>query len=452
MNKRKTSGSFPFRLIRWPVALLCLLTLLPDAFKLHSASGDILTDIPTDGGLAIDQAFLKEAQIYVRENEIDKARESLKQYAEKKPDSPHPEIILGQLLAAAGRGAEAGEAIEALAAENPDRFDVRLFFARNAIAQSRWYDGWTHLQLAETATKSDQWSEQYKSQLEEDRRLLLAAYHEDRGQLEKADSIYASLARKPNVSADVLTSFARVRFRLDDKTMAKKALDKAFKMDPNREVPALSMALLYDLEKNAKEAEKQFRSAIKHPNQEGAERAKIAFARWLLWNNRPDEILDVLGSPIEQAEANEERLVLRAMAKRMKGDFSGAIETLSPIHQANPTQLTVGNEMALAMIESKDELLRSRALQIAQLMVRNNPNRADGWATLGWIQFRLGDIQSAKDSFSRAISGGGISRDTAWYLAQLQSQLGNQQQADQLLESAKTSQGPFFSEVLMKNE
>ncbi|WP_197170877.1 tetratricopeptide repeat protein [Novipirellula aureliae] len=451
MNKSKADRSVKRNLVRWLIAMLCFLLLLPDAVETRSACADILTDMPADGGLAVDQAFLKEAQIYVRENEIEKARESLKRYAEKKPDSPHPEIILSQLLAGAGRGAEAGEVIESLAAENPDRMDVRLFFARNAIAQSRWYDGWTHLQMAAAAKKSERWSEEYKSQLDDDRMRLLAAYHEDRGQLEKADAIYESLARKPDVSADALTAFGRVRFRLDDKVMARKAFDRAFELDPTREVPALSMALLYDLEKKSNEAERQFRSAINHPNQKGAERAKIGFARWLLWNNRPADILDVLAGPFESAEANGERLVLQAMAKRMNGDFSGAIEILSPIHQQNPTQLTVGNEMALAMIESKDERLRSRALQIAQLMVRNNPNRTDCWATLGWVQFRLGDITSAKDSFSRAVSGGGISRDTAWHLSQLQSQLGNQEQAEQLLESAKVSKGPFFSEALIKD-
>lgn len=66
-----------------------------------------------------------------------------------------------------------------------------------------------------------------------------------------------------------------------------------------------------------------------------------------------------------------------------------------------------------------------RALQIESANVRNNPRLAEAWAKLGWLQFRSGDLTSAKQDLDQVTSGGTISRDTAWQVAQAHQRPGN---------------------------
>jgi len=167
-----------------------------------------------------------------------------------------------------------------------------------------------------------------------------------------------------------------------------------------------------------------------------------------LWNNHGDEAALILEETIDKETLEKERQLLLAMAQRMICDFAKAISLLTPLHQENPAQFTIANQLALVMIESNDEALRSRANQIAEANVRNAPNSNEAWATLGWIQYRLGDLNASRQSFQRGIAGGVISRDTAWHMSQLQQKMGQQAEADRLLESAMSSNGPFFSRCL----
>lgn len=181
-----------------------------------------------------------------------------------------------------------------------------------------------------------------------------------------------------------------------------------------------------------------------HPGKSGRGRAQLSFAQWLLQNNKPNQIRELLTTRFDDSQMETDRQFLLGMAARMLRDFDQSQEIFTALHQQAASSFPISNQLALVLIKSRDESLRSRALQIAEANVRNHSNRSEAWSTLGWIQFRLGDAASALENLSRAASAGVISRDTAWQLAQVHLHNGNKSDAEKLLVAARESSGPFF--------
>ena len=84
----------------------------------------------------------------------------------------------------------------------------------------------------------------------------------------------------------------------------------AFKADTPRQVPNLAFASLFDSAGKPEQAEKHFRQAVANDNETGAARAQLAFARWLLWNNQPEEIVHLLNSEYEDSKKEMDRRLM----------------------------------------------------------------------------------------------------------------------------------------------
>ncbi len=133
-----------------------------------------------------------------------------------------------------------------------------------------------------------------------------------------------------------------------------------------------------------------------------------------------------------------------ALVARMLGMHHDAQKLLSKLHQAELSNALVRNHLALALIEDTDEAARMRASQLAMLNVRSSPTDAEAWATLGWIQLRLGDIAAAEESLRTSTRSGRASRDTAYYLSRLYEAKGQPLEAAELRKTIEQATGPYF--------
>ena len=108
--------------------------------------------------------------------------------------------------------------------------------------------------------------------------------------------------------------------------------------------------------------------------------------------------------------------------------------------------------MALTLGESTDEGKRARALQIAIQNVKSAPDSADTASSLAWIQFRLGDMQGAEETTSAIVRRGGqLSRDSAYFLAQILLKLNRNQEAQTLQDVTRKTKGEFFNARRLAN-
>ena len=130
---------------------------------------------------------------------------------------------------------------------------------------------------------------------------------------------------------------------------------------------------------------------------------------------------------------------MTALAHRMAGQTSDAESLLSALHQKTPASFSVSNQLALVLVESSDEAKRGRALQIATSNARRFQNSEDALSTLGWVQYRLGDVAAAEQILTATMSDGSVSRDTAYYLSKVKAALGKTDESTTFASSRRRS-------------
>lgn len=394
----------------------------------------------------------REAQRILQTAGVDEARTFLKKHFQTAQDQPHYDILLARLLNGTNQPLEARRVLEELAQRHKDRLDVRFVFAERAVRQNRWFEGWIHLTAADQARIPEHWTTEYINRVRRDLVSLKAQCCEGRSDWATARNLYSELVQSDDDqnkqrSIQWLTGLGRCEFHLDRLDNAAEQFAASFQTDSDLDVPDLVLAVLCDANARHDEARKYFQRAIRHGDDAGRGRAELAYARWLLWNNEPESVSKVLRTQHTNSALQRESTTLLAMSYRMQQQFEEARQCLTPMYQSEPDSFSVSNQLALVMIETTDEALRSRAMQIAEANARNHSQLAEAWATLGWIQFRLGDLASARRNLSRAMSGGRVSRDTAWHLAQVHQRLGHEKEAVNLINAARTSRGPLFTSL-----
>lgn len=421
--------------------LCCFLFLWPSSL----AAADVISERPIDA-VPNKSAVVKRALRYLQLGDPDAARAVLQAFTAKVADELHSEILMAQLLNQLQRGSDARSVLEQLAAAEPDRFDVHLVFCELAVRESRWLDGWMHAKAAQKTEMPAAWSQDFTAQQTQKLMLLKATCCEGRKDWQTAQTIYDSLkTADKNLSVALQTAMGRTAFHLDDLPSARQHFAMAFEQDESLNPPDLTLALLCDGAGNLEAAETHFLASLN--SQSNPEQARLAYARWLIFQNQAIRATEIVTGKFENTELEPERLYVTGLAARMNQKFEHAQTIFQSLHQADPGSFAVGNQLALVLIENTSETLRARGLQIAESNVRNNSNLAEAWSTLGWIQLRLGDVALARESLSRAASAGTLSRDTACYLAELHQQLGSTAEAQQLFAAARTSSGPLFRQL-----
>lgn len=386
---------------------------------------------------------------WVRQGELAAARRELNSLAAEQVDTQHPELQLAQILIDQGAGAAATRVLEEFSKDSAHEFEASLAFARIAVQQSRWFDGWTHLAVAEKAAMPERWSQEYQQQIRGELQLLRALCNEGRSDWSGARDAYRSAASiGMEKDARVLIGLGRAEFHLGNIDAACTAFRTLRSGDPSAAAAEVYIAQLYEIQGEEESVEQWYRKAILLPEEEATD-AKLKFARWLIWHNRPAEAKETLAAPAGSAEAEvgeapQERIYLEALVARMEKRFDDAQSILSELHQQQPAAFAVSNQLALVLIESTDETARGRALQIAEANVRNHQQLAEAWSTLGWVQLRLGDTAAAQKSLALATQSGQVTRDTAHFIAELQEVAGEPLAALEFRNAATQAKGPSF--------
>lgn len=406
---------------------ICAIILAPDLEQ---------TAKPSDFKLTLEQAVIAS-----RKGDTEAARAIVGKFAKSK-NQPHADILLATVLNKAGRSADARELLNNLAVREPDRLDVRMSFIGQAVLDQRWFDGLTHATVAVTAKVPANWDQAHTKSVHNELAWFKAVCHAGLGEWQKARTLALVVLKGSTPVADKLTFVARCEFELGNHDEAVLRFEQARELEPELPNPHVSLAELYG--DNSTERERCYKKAITEGDDDDRVRSRLVYADWLVFGNRPEPVAEILMAPMKDQSADSQRMLLLGASARMKGDLNTARRYLTRLSQSDPTSFAPSNHLALVLIESDDEALRARALQIATTNVRNHPRLTETWATLGWIQYRLGDVSQAVQNLSKAASGGNISRDTAWYLSQVYGHLGNTAEQKKMLDAARTATGPVY--------
>jgi uncharacterized protein HemY len=172
-----------------------------------------------------------------------------------------------------------------------------------------------------------------------------------------------------------------------------------------------------------------------------------AIALWRLEVDQPDEARKLVDR-VATVQPDFPGLVgLQGLVARHQHDWPAADAAFQQLVSENPADFAASNQLALVLIEQADESKRRKAAQLAEMNARQYPKSAEALATLGWIAYRLGQLDNAEQLLRQAASGGQLSAEAAYYLAQVLITRGQNDEAKALLTGAIAAPGGFAYRV-----
>jgi tetratricopeptide (TPR) repeat protein len=350
------------------------------------------------------------ANLYLDANQPLAAIAQLEKAAQRWPRDPESFVMLAERAVNEGRVTEAGLMFEK-ASKIVDAFGDNP--KRKQNLQIRTYLGWAAADETRTAWKDAQ------QKLE---------------QLIKLD-------QKSAVAHERL---GRVLFRSGNERGAYAEFQVAGEIDKKILPPELAMASLYtDKIRREKWLKAGLEKGLKDP------RTQLAAAEFLLMNNQIEEAKSCAEEALKLQPDSMDAELISGLASRMLGDYQGAERHLSAAHLRSPANPTVMNHLALSLIELPDDVSHQRALQFAELNLRQNPNNVDFTATLGWIHFRLKNLLEAERLFTAVLNSGSangaktMTSEMAYYLATIAKSRGRIPEAVNLLQDSLNTELPF---------
>jgi tetratricopeptide (TPR) repeat protein len=178
-------------------------------------------------------------------------------------------------------------------------------------------------------------------------------------------------------------------------------------------------------------------------------RTQLAAAEFLLLDNQIEEAKSHAEEALKLQSDNPDTQLILGLASRMLGDYKAAESHLSAAHLQSPANPTIINHLALSLIELPDDASHQRALQFADLNLRQNPNNVDFIATLGWINFRLKNLHDAERLFTAALNSSSaagtntMTSEMAYYMASIAKERGKIPEAVKLLQDSLNTELPF---------
>ncbi|QDT10955.1 tetratricopeptide repeat protein [Planctomycetes bacterium K23_9] len=376
--------------------------------------------------------------------QIDQARYAIARVFENTANASHSEIVLAQLAFNEGKRLRAKKILESLSGKHPNRLDVQLAFSQLAMAEQRWFDAYGIASRGAAAVTPTTWDEAHAASVQHRLTMIMAKSCEHRQAWEEAGSIYLEAARRSEPTADVLAGLGRCHFHNGEVAKSVLAFRELRKLVVNAEFPELSVAKLFQAAGEHEQAKKFFRIAVAKSDGRDRELSLIAYARFCIWNNRPEVAAKAIESLSDVATGEREVQFLLALIARMESRFSDARTILEQLQRSHPNSMPIKNQLALVLIESENKDDRAFARLIAEANTRAHSAVAETWSTLGWIQYRLGELQLAEETLKHSMKSGTGPRDVAHYLAKVYEGLGNNEAAMAFAKARNVAEGPTF--------
>ena len=432
---------------------LVLCAILAFATRIQA---DIIGDAETDEDKVLENfesgeeqnATMSQARKSLLQNDLVVCRRLMKEAAAENPDMLHPDVIIAQWLMASGQPIKAQANLEEIAVEEPDRSDVRWLFAKFALRQGRLLDAWIHIDAAEKAHTPEEWSDEFSDLF---RRAIIRTKAVTAVRREKPDvaiELYQQLLREKEQPSDILR-LASIELRQGNSSVAEKLVRRACDSPDVVYSPELMLAKIHEQLNDSDDCESWYRKSIVQ-NGADANRARLHFARWLVSKNRAAEVKEVIDGIDATENVPSDPDFVVGLAERMLGNIETAGKLFVDLHERNPGNAAVNNQLALVLIETKSEDNHEVAKKLAKANAKFAPQSSEFAATLGWIYLRMGDLENANGLLTVATKQGKPSLDTLFYLSELRAKQGNDAQAEKLRNACRENPGEFFNKRRMK--
>ncbi len=386
-----------------------------------------------------------------------------------------PKATLSRWLVQAQKGPEARQLLERAVVESPKHPEVFLTNALFALNEGRTTDALLNaervLELANGSTAA--WDADQRKNFEREARFVQAAGYERRADWAAAATTLEEVRKANPTNAQVLYRLAKAEFNRDQLDAAVRHLQTGFAANKALDPPELVVAQFWmqkpivaedqkDAEKkvaeNRAKAEAAFEAAQKayDPARAGADkearersaRVTRAYAGWLLEQGKEKvsraELL--VNEAVKLDPDNRDTKALNGLLARYTKNFPKAAELFDDVLRNSPKSAFAMGNLALALCESTALADKKRALDLAELYVSQNPQNADAYAVQAYVLYRSKppQVQAAAASLGKALQGGQLGLDTAYYAALILNDQGKLEEAKKFLDSAVKSPAGSF--------
>lgn len=373
--------------------------------------------------------------------DVEGARNLLNSAKKKTPKLAPPEVMLAQLFIAAGQGPNARQELERAIKKYPHDPEAYLVLADVAFNEGRLTEA--GLLFAKASAVAAKFSENPKRKQNFQMRGFagMAAVAEAKENWAEAkESLTAWAQLEPNKPAPH-QRLARVLFQLDDKKGAYAELQSAAKADDKLPPAEVTMGNFYAQAGDKAQAEKFMAAAAKKGASDLA--TNLALVQWYLQNSQMSDAQRFADAALKIDPNSLDAKVARGVVARMQKDNATARKFLEDAHTQSPANAVVINQLALVLLEQKDEADHNRAMEFAELNQKLNPNNAEAAATLGWIAYRMGRKGDAQRALNAIVQTGSLTSESAYYVAYVLKDQGQLPNAIKLLETALNNDRPF---------
>mgnify|MGYP003835723115 FL=1 len=364
------------------------------------------------------------AEAHIMNGEFNLAADTLQQGLGAYPGSRPLQLAYARLQARQGRYTEARAVLQGWLKVHPDDLEVLAQVGAYHVAEDQLEEAKkVFSQLLTKAPKLPQGYLRMAGCLQREGRLAQARETIERG---------VQVLPESNLLAEALVQLclqqgqqSRAARFIDDR-LARHG-DNAFDRNLQGEMLLASGRVL--------EARKAFEKAVAKQPEWPAPYKNLAES-YLLKGELP-EAEQVLQRSIESTERNVGAYQALSYLKQQQGDRETAVSLLEQSLELKPDFWPAANDLAflLATAGADSEELE-RALKLARRARNLAPEEPSVLDTLGWVEYRRGNLTEAEQWLRLALGGGAGGAEVAYHMGMVSFDLGQKEQARQFLQKA----------------
>jgi predicted Zn-dependent protease len=359
----------------------------------------------------------------------------------------HPELapadtLFAKLAFLSNQGPLIRPALERAVAADPDHPETYILFGNLALAESRLTDSLLHFEKAKALGAAERWNAEQRDRFERLCNQGCAQLAESRRDWKAARTALEAWLKQEPANARARQRLGRTLFSLRQYDAAFEQLEQACKADSALAPAAVTMGWLFTGAGNLSKAAEWMDYAAKT----GADSAAVhtGVAAWLVEQGRVEKAFSHLETAAKLDPKSNEVKKLSGLAARHRKDFAHAEKIFQALVDDSPTDSWARNQLALLLAEQNDPAKRKRALELAELSVKQNPKAADALAALGTVDYHLGRHADAQKLLEAVVASGKGTSDAAYTLARVLAARGQAEGVPKLLKVALAASGIFI--------
>jgi tetratricopeptide (TPR) repeat protein len=392
------------------------------------------------------------------ERDVNGARADLEVARSKHQTLPPAEIMMAQFLALAQQVPMARAELELgvkkeLEGNKPVDPEFYLIFGDVAFQERRFTDAELLFAKAEALISDYSLNAIRKRNL--NRRALAgeAAVAEAREDWATAQKDLVAWLQIDADSAPAHQRLGRTLFKLNKPAEAEAEFQKAAEADKKVLPAEIMMGRLYEEAEAHTTAAKQMAKAIENLKKLPASDKQLyvniclAVAQWAVQTGDLKTAKVEADKALQRDSSSLETQIVSGLIARLNNDWSTAEADFEKAHDLSPSNFIASNNLALVLAENgakaKDDSKLKRAKALAEVNARQYQQNAEAIATLGWVYYKMGKKDEAKQAIFAVANSGSVSADSAYYVAQVLSDMGEATKAQLVLAQALNNKQPF---------